>query len=645
MHLLGLFVFAQIIQDGIVFGGSGNQKTTKCFIDKIGNKYLVVEFGENFILDSAGRPITIEKSIRTTNNKLNNSLAIVKLDINEIYLYHIKIDCKGNNGSRLDIEFDSDNHAYVRYNFAQRDTIDLIGKQGELYKSIFATFNMISSNGSNMASLVLKLTSSGEFAWTNTIFHENSYNIFNNTWLTYNISINNSNEISFFYVVTKNNLGPLSDTIALINNLGQKSSHVVSSLYCLFKFDKFGNFISVKEPFKNSLNPTKINSFGSISHDEHISDGQNAYIITTFSLTDVDTFKATGISIPLNSGFYYFLIKLNAFDSIILAKPIAKNITNFIFMAKINLALNKYKTELSVDCVHNPSLYYFLLNQNFANNGIGRYLGRFSSDGNLISETLLASTVISFSGYNQFSNDLTVLGVNSGNDTKLNPFLPVNSLNNPIAFIAYLDSSNNVISAQPIISNNQQMSKNINFNFEMGSPLTDNNGRTFIPGWFSDSISLPCKKLIGDLDRDTADFGIIILYNDGFLLKTQAYNFKDTSACYQIVSPSGKYTWLSSGLYSDTLTNILGCDSIIRFRINITNNQINIDTSVKYTYTSPSKKYTWDSTGLYVDSLVNRFGCDSILFINLRVLNNKNKLDTFNCIPISYWSKNQIIRQ
>jgi gliding motility-associated-like protein len=640
LQCLGILVYAQIIQDGIVFGGPGNQQISKCFLDKIGNKYLVVEYGENFIIDSAGTPITIEKSKKTTYSQLNNSLAIIKLDKKDTYLHHIKIEGKSFYGSGIDIKFDEENNAYIRYVYAQSDTIRLIGKNGITFRSIIT-----SATGSLTASLLFKVSPSGDFEWTNTLFIENYKNINNVSIINRSISINNSNEISLFYPVTKNNLGQQSDTIALINNLGQKSLHIVNSPNCLFKFDKFGNFISVKEPFKNSLNQTKVNSFGSIKIDEHISDGQNTYVIHSVTLAASDTFKANGISIPLTAGYYQFFTKLNSLDTVVWVKPIYRNLTSFTFVTSIKLDINKTKNELTICCLNHPSFFQFLLNPIFTSNEIGSYIGRFDTDGNLINESLFVGTQISSAAYNKNANSLTIIGKTSTFSPKLNAYFPTNTFNYPITFIAYLDSLNNVISAQPIISNNQQMSTGISLNFEMGNPLTDLSGRTFIPGWFRDSITLPCKKLMGDLDKDTVDFGIIISYSDGFLLRTQPFIYIDTAACQQILSPSGKYTWTSNGIYFDTLTNNFGCDSVLRFRVSIQSIQIIIDTAVKYNLISPSKKYTWDSTGLYVDSLQNRFGCDSILHINLKVLNNKYNLDTFNCAPISYWSKNQPIKQ
>jgi hypothetical protein len=92
------------------------------------------------------------------------------------------------------------------------------------------------------------------------------------------------------------------------------------------------------------------------------------------------------------------------------------------------------------------------------------------------------------------------------------------------------------------------------------------------------------------------------------------------TACDSFVSPSGNYSWSATGIYSDTLLNSLGCDSIITIDLNIFNSSSNtIFPTACESYTSPSGNYSWTSSGSYSDTLINLQGCDSIIFINLTV--------------------------
>ena len=93
----------------------------------------------------------------------------------------------------------------------------------------------------------------------------------------------------------------------------------------------------------------------------------------------------------------------------------------------------------------------------------------------------------------------------------------------------------------------------------------------------------------------------------------------------------GLHTYNSSGIYKDTLSTYLGCDSIV-----ITNLTVN---PVKYTTLNPIicqgeifkvGNHNYTSTGNYKDTLSTYLGCDSIVATNLIV--NPKKLLTLNPI-------------
>lgn len=93
-------------------------------------------------------------------------------------------------------------------------------------------------------------------------------------------------------------------------------------------------------------------------------------------------------------------------------------------------------------------------------------------------------------------------------------------------------------------------------------------------------------------------------------------------SCLQYKSPSGKYTWNTSGVYGDTIKNVSGCDSVITISLTIVNNSTSsISPTSCNTFKSPSGKYTWSTTGTYKDTLANSNGCDSIITVNLTIAN------------------------
>jgi hypothetical protein len=88
-------------------------------------------------------------------------------------------------------------------------------------------------------------------------------------------------------------------------------------------------------------------------------------------------------------------------------------------------------------------------------------------------------------------------------------------------------------------------------------------------------------------------------------------------SCGSYTSPSGSYTWSSTGVYYDTLSNNLGCDSILEINLTVSPVPItNLVGSNCYSYTSPSGNITWYSSGVYSDTLQTNTGCDSILRID-----------------------------
>lgn len=121
---------------------------------------------------------------------------------------------------------------------------------------------------------------------------------------------------------------------------------------------------------------------------------------------------------------------------------------------------------------------------------------------------------------------------------------------------------------------------------------------------------------------------------DSFLiiLLTVNYSSKSTiteSVCDRYTSPSGKYTWTTSGTYMDTIMNSESCDSVIT--INLTVNK-SYTTSVKVSacksYTSPSGKYIWNFNGNFKDTIPTAAGCDSALLIALTI--NESSFRSFS---------------
>ncbi|MGB3946817.1 MAG: SBBP repeat-containing protein [Bacteroidia bacterium] len=99
------------------------------------------------------------------------------------------------------------------------------------------------------------------------------------------------------------------------------------------------------------------------------------------------------------------------------------------------------------------------------------------------------------------------------------------------------------------------------------------------------------------------------------------------SSCDSYVSPSGNYTWTTSGVHLDTISNFNGCDSIITVNLTIKNSSSStLNISACDSYTSPSGNYTWTASGTQMDTIPNMAGCDSIITINLTIKNSSSSI-------------------
>ena len=88
-------------------------------------------------------------------------------------------------------------------------------------------------------------------------------------------------------------------------------------------------------------------------------------------------------------------------------------------------------------------------------------------------------------------------------------------------------------------------------------------------------------------------------------------------SCTPVTSPSGTYTWTTSGIYNDTIFDAGGCDSLYVVDVTIgTETTSTIQATACSAYSSPSGQI-WTTSGMFVDTIPNALGCDSIIMVNL----------------------------
>jgi uncharacterized repeat protein (TIGR03803 family) len=106
-----------------------------------------------------------------------------------------------------------------------------------------------------------------------------------------------------------------------------------------------------------------------------------------------------------------------------------------------------------------------------------------------------------------------------------------------------------------------------------------------------------------------------------FLKIKSSASLINASACNNYTSPSGRYNWTHTGTYTDTIPNKVGCDSIITVQLKINSSDTLIHRVACENYISPSGRYTWNQTGEYADTIPGVTGCDSVITVDLTIHN------------------------
>lgn len=159
-----------------------------------------------------------------------------------------------------------------------------------------------------------------------------------------------------------------------------------------------------------------------------------------------------------------------------------------------------------------------------------------------------------------------------------------------------------------------------------GATPTINGTGPFKVVGYSSNVGSPANGILDEFrvySRALSDAEVQSLYT------VTDYDTVAVSACSSYTSPSGLYTYTTSGSYNDTLSNSSGCDSILTINLTITSPSSSSFVAVACdSYVSPSGNHIWTTSGVYTDTLVNSIGCDSVITIGLVI--NQSTTSTIN---------------
>lgn len=141
------------------------------------------------------------------------------------------------------------------------------------------------------------------------------------------------------------------------------------------------------------------------------------------------------------------------------------------------------------------------------------------------------------------------------------------------------------------------------------------------PGTYTvGGIARSTTGIYPDTMRGTNVYGCDSILNVNLTVNSRSLFTRTVNLCYGTSFFAGGAMQHVSGIYYDTLSNVLGCDSILTSKLEF-GDSIFVDQSI---HICPGENYvigrhTYNVTGNYRDTLHSAFGCDSVVLTHLNV--------------------------
>jgi len=452
-------------------------------------------------------------------------------------------------------------------------------------------------------------------------------------WTPYYTKLINATENNLsIYVDMDTVASNLFDTLYVCNKNYKSDYKLNKSTDFIINFDSLGNWAN------NEQNEYLLNNHHSkfVTLIKRVKQQNYCYSLYRIYSPTIDTFIIQNKqTIVTNDSLTFVLVKYDSLNQFVWLKPIVKTTFDFGF---------------DFCAVGNNRLA--LLFQQFNVTKAARWMSNFSAIPPLnMRNIILFDTAINqviyknpFFSYglinnNGLNNDIHVIGVLGFNFNFDGITAPVQTLSYAvIIFDSTLTCKaiQQVIQEPPLI--NVDLSGRImwsylfddlsNLNRYNDGEFVDNNNRSITTGVFNNKHYIDCGKVLIPprlFSWNYRNTGAIFIFD-------QLAQVVDTSVCDGLLSPSGKYFYTTSGIYTDTL-KIGTCDSIIKLNVTIKNSFSKYDTIVCYSFTTPSQRYTFYTDTTFTDTLTNLSGCDSLLTFNVKVRSTIDTISVGSCKP------------
>lgn len=472
----------------------------------------------------------------------------------------------------------------------EKDSLDNLYIIGALeglvdYDNGSATFTSSNSSGYGTDLYIIKIDSNGTFLWGKTIAHTSGYNLVT----SHSLTVYNGN----IYIVGKYNgsfdFDPSASSFIMTYN-GSTSSDYKGFI---LKLDENGNFIWVKEN-ADSMDNIEVDNNG--------------------DLVILGTYRGT-VDFDFGAGFY----NLTNYKALFLLKITVNG--DFIWVVDYKYVTYIINKSISVDSNNDIIILgehhnkiTFDTDTLISNGILDVFIAKFNTNGTKI-------WAKSFGGSDQdYGNSLVIddndqiyLSGAYNNIVDFNPGTQIannTSLGGLDAYFLSLNSNGGFLWVKTFGGTGDDYFQDIKID-------TSN---VYLTGYFENTINFNNSNIISNGDKDV----MFIKYNPALTTTNDA-----VTAC-------NTYTWIDGNTYTtnnntatDTLTNAAGCDSIITLDLTIINPSSSTDIQ------TACNTYTWIDGNTYTtnnntatDTLTNAVGCDSIVTLNLTIENATTSTDT-----------------
>ncbi|MCJ8288130.1 MAG: T9SS type A sorting domain-containing protein [Crocinitomicaceae bacterium] len=133
------------------------------------------------------------------------------------------------------------------------------------------------------------------------------------------------------------------------------------------------------------------------------------------------------------------------------------------------------------------------------------------------------------------------------------------------------------------------------------------------------------------------------IINLNLVINTSSSSTQNIVACDSYFWSADGNTYITGGAYFATIPNVSGCDSLITLNLTVkssTGSTQNVTTCNSYIWASNGMTYT--SSGTYTTTLMNAVGCDSVVTLNLALGNDYINTEVISACDDYLWAANNV---